>query len=63
MKCDQDLKPFDGLITVEYLMMIHPELNEEQARSLKEFSNSRTIRYVECYGDGSIMYPKWKESK
>ncbi len=49
-------------ISVDYLMGIHPELNREEAESLKEYANSHTIRYKDCYGDGSIMYPRWKES-
>jgi hypothetical protein len=53
----------DSLITVEFLLKLHPELSPEEALDLKEFSNSCTIRYKECYGNGSIIYPKWKESK
>jgi hypothetical protein len=51
-----------GLLTVDYVMRKHPELNEEQAKSLVQFSVKHTIRMKECYGDGSIMYPLWKES-
>lgn len=51
----------DPFINVEYLMSLHPELTKEDAESLKEFSNSKTIEYKECYGDGSIMYPRWKQ--
>lgn len=49
-------------INAEYLMGLHPELNIEEAESLKEYANSHTVRYRECYGDGSIMYPQWKEA-
>lgn len=52
-----------SFISAEYLMLLHPELTKEEAESLKEFSWKRTIQYKECYGDGSIMYPKWKEEK
>ena len=55
---------FDNpLITEEYLMTIHPDLTFLQAGSLIEFCNGYRIRYKECYGDGSIMYPKWLEHK
>jgi len=49
-------------ISTDYLMGLHPELNIEEADSLKEYANSHTISYRECYGDGSIIYPKWKEA-
>ena len=51
----------DLFINAEYLMELHPELNKEEAESLKEYAASRTIEYKECYGDGSIIYPKWKK--
>ena len=51
----------DLFINTEYLMELHPELNKEEAESLKEYAASRTIEYKECYGDGSIIYPKWKK--
>lgn len=54
-------KDYEPFINVEYLMNLHPELTKEDAESLKEFSNSKTIEYKECYGDGSIMYPLWKQ--
>lgn len=47
-------------ISTDYLMGLHPELNRKEAESLKEYANSNTIRYRECYGDGSIIYPRWK---
>lgn len=49
-------------ISADYLMGLHSELNREEAESLKEYANSNTIRYRECYGDGSIIYPRWKEA-
>jgi len=51
-----------GLLSVSYLMEKHPEINESEAKKLLEFCEKHTIRYKECYGDGRIMYPKWKES-
>ena len=51
----------DMFISTDYLMVLHPELNREEAESLKEYANSNTINYKECYSDGSIIYPRWKE--
>ena len=48
-------------ITAEWLCNIHPELNIARAGDLKRFCTEKTIVNKECYGDGSIMYPKWKE--
>jgi len=50
-------------ISTEYLIELHPELSKEEAESLYKFSRTQTIRRKECYGDGSIIYPKWKEYK
>ncbi len=52
----------DKLLTVEYLMKWH-ELNEQKAKSLLEFCDKHTIRHESCYGDGSIMFPKWLETQ
>ena len=49
-----------SLISAEYLKGLHPELTLKECESLKAFSNNKTIAHKECYGDGSIMYPKWK---
>ena len=48
-------------ISVDFLLELHPELSEQEAISLKEFAKSQTITLKECYGDGSIIYPKWKQ--
>ena len=48
-------------ITAEWLQSIHPELFLWQAGKLKEFCIENTITYKECYGDGSIMFPKFTE--
>jgi hypothetical protein len=50
------------LLSVPYLMEKHPEINDDQAEQLLKFCKKHTIRHKECYGDGSIMYPMWKES-
>lgn len=50
----------NGFLTVTYLRLLHPELTEEQAMSLLKYCKENTIRHKECYGDGSIMLPKWK---
>ena len=54
------IKEVSVYISVGYLMKLHPELSTEDAISLEQFAISKTIRYKECYGDGSIIYPKWK---
>ena len=51
-----------GILLPTKLMQIHPELNYSEAESLMEFAKSKTIRHEECYGDGSIIYPMWKDS-
>jgi hypothetical protein len=50
------------LIDVDFLQRKHPELSLIQAESLLKFCNEHTITHKECYGQGEIMYPKWKES-
>lgn len=50
-----------GFISAEFLMKVHPELNIEEAESLKEYAKNNTIIYKECYGDGSIIFPEWKK--
>ena len=52
----------DKLLTVEYLMKWH-ELDESKAKSLLEFCDKHTIKHESCYGDGSIMFPKWLETQ
>ncbi len=62
-KVDEVKKLFantDKQLTTDYLMELHPELNKEEAEDLKQYASSLTIRLKECYGDGSIIYPKWK---
>jgi len=49
-------------LTTKYLISVHPELNKVQAALLLKFSKENTIDLKSCYGDGSIIYPKWKES-
>lgn len=52
----------DQMLSARYLMVVHPEINNDQAERLLIFCKERTISHKECYGDGSIMYPMWKES-
>ena len=47
------------LLDSSTLIKIHPELTKKQADSLLAFAKSKTISHLECYGDGSIIYPKW----
>ena len=47
------------LLSVSYLMKIHSELTKEQADSLLAFAKSKTITHEQCYGNGSIIFPKW----
>lgn len=51
------------LLTVDYLMVLHPNLTEEGAESLLEFANECTIRHKECYGDGSKIFPRWDRNQ
>lgn len=50
-------------ISPEYLKQLHPDLTTDQCEDLLRFCQSQTIIYRECYGDGSIMIPKWREYK
>ncbi len=52
----------DELLTANTLKKIHPFLTDEQAKSLLDFCNSKTIDHVVCYGNGTIMFPMWIES-
>lgn len=49
-------------LSIEFLMNLHPDITKNEAVDLMEFAKSRTITLKECYGDGSIIYPIWKES-
>ena len=51
-----------GSLLPAKLMQIHPELNYSEAVNLMEFAKSKTITHEECYGDGSIIYPMWKDA-
>lgn len=50
----------EKLLSVEFLMQTHPELSSQEASSLLQFCKDSTINLKGCYGDGGIMYPKWK---
>lgn len=49
-----------NMINVSYLMFLHPELTFKEAEDLKKFSEKHTISFKTCYGNGEIMYPKWR---
>lgn len=53
----------DKILTTNKLIKIHPHLSFGEAEDLLKFAQSKTIRHESCYGDGSIIYPKWVESK
>lgn len=57
----EKMKGSNGLLTINYLMEKHPELSNSEAANLLHFCQKNTIRYIECYGDGNIMIPLWKE--
>jgi hypothetical protein len=50
-------------ISAEWLMSMHPELKPEDAEAYRSFCQGSTIVYRECYGDGSIMWPRWMAFK
>lgn len=41
-------------------MSLHPELSHDEAEEYRLFCKANTIVFRSCYGDGSIMWPKWK---
>lgn len=47
-------------ITVEWLISKHPELSAQEAEVYRLFCRWHTISLRSCYGQGQIMYPKWK---
>lgn len=47
-------------ITAEWLMSIHLELDEDEAELYRQFCQRNTIVFQACYGDGTIMWPKWQ---
>lgn len=49
-------------LTIEFLSGVHPELTKVERISLLAFANKRSISHEECYGDGSIIFPMWRES-
>ena len=51
-----------AFLTREYLTELHPFLTPEQVADLLNFCARHTIRLVGCYGDGSIMLPKFLAS-
>ena len=49
-------------LTVKYLMELH-KISKKEAICLQYFAKQKTIRYKECYGDGSIIYPMWEKEQ
>lgn len=47
-------------ISPEYLSGMH-NMDIAEATTYFNFCVSQTIRYKQCYGDGSIMIPLWKK--
>ena len=58
----RDIQLLNDLITVDYLLRVHPEITTIEAMSLLVFSKSKTIKLQGCYGDGSIIFPLWKKA-
>lgn len=56
------IKEHEGMLSVDYLMLVHPHLKVEEATELLEFCKQRTVDHKSCYGDGRIMYLRWLES-
>lgn len=50
----------EALLSVDYLMHLHPEITEAEARSLLEFARQHTIYHKSCYGNGGVIYETWK---
>jgi len=56
--------PVDSpLLSVEYLMKLHPSMNIDVARALYKFCKGNGITEKERYGDGLIMLPMLEEAK
>lgn len=50
-------------VTVLWLMQQHPELSADEAEEYRLFCQRNTIVFRGCYGDGSIMWPRWQAFK
>jgi len=53
----------DNRISPYWLMTKHPELTYMEAENLMYYAMSLTIYNRSCYGDGNIIYPKWKKRR
>ena len=53
------LKMDSTILTVDYLMQLHPALNRTQAESFLKYPNEHTIYYRECYGNGDLLFSRW----
>ena len=49
-------------LTAPYLAELHG-LTAEEAEEYRQFCKAHTITFRGCYGDGSIMWPKWVAHK
>lgn len=61
MSCN-GIPSYNPFITPEYLSEMH-KIDIQEAILLVRFANSHTIRYKECYGNGSIIFPMWLSEK
>ena len=50
-------------LTTKYLRKKHPELSRKEAKKLLTFCHEHTIWLRDCYGNGEIMYHKFKNEK
>lgn len=57
MSCS-NTPPSSAFISPEYLAELH-DMEIEEAEMYYRFCRSKTMRYKECYGNGSIMLPQW----
>lgn len=49
-------------ISIPFLMSLH-NLNIYDAKDLLDYCHKNTIKHKICYGNGSIMFNKWINSK
>lgn len=56
-------EPKENFISVDYLKSVHPELTDSDAIEYFIFCSEKTIHHKGCYGDGSVMYQRWLDSK
>ena len=49
-------------ITPKFLRKMHG-ISKVESYDLYYFSLSKTIKYRDCYGDGSIIFPMWLKTQ